>query len=315
MRGPARILLLILSSALLLSSCSAPKAGTPETETATEAGILRPEDDPSVMMPKHGYTLEGSSEVGGRQGVAVSGDFIIVSGSKCLIRYDSDMNEIVRNDDPFEGLERDGNHLGDIDVCDGEIYAGVEFFEDGIGKDIQLAVYDAETLELERTFPFEPESGQTECSGIAVDPERGSVYMCSWVGEESGRYLYEYDLTTGSYKGKIHLQMPPQWIQGIACHEGDIYITADDGNADDDECDHLYRATLIEGQSFATVTLERTFDDVKMQGEIEGLSFDAKNGKLLLLYNRGAVIILGMPSGFYPGYDREISEVYTYSIK
>ena len=50
------------------------------------------------------------------------------------------------------------------------------------------------------------------------------------------------------------------------------------------------------------------------QGEIEGLTFDKELGQLLLLYNRGARIILGMPRGFYDGYDKEISEVFTYQI-
>ncbi len=61
-------------------------------------------------------------------------------------------------------------------------------------------------------------------------------------------------------------------------------------------------------------TLERTFDDVTRQGEIEGLTFDKNNNQLLLLYNRGARIVLGMPKGFYDGYDKEISEVFSYDI-
>ncbi len=111
--------------------------------------------------------------------------------------------------------------------------------------------------------------------------------------------------------GKVHMQMPPQLIQGIAYYKGSIYITADDGNADDKEPDHLYRTTVKDGQTSCIVTLERTFDDVTMQGEIEGLTFDRKNGKLLLLYNRGARIVLC----FYDGYDREISEVFEYEVK
>ena len=139
--------------------------------------------------------------------------------------------------------------------------------------------------------------------------------MCSWVGEESGRYLYKYDLETGVYLGKVHLQMPPQWLQGIAYHDGYLYLTADDGTADDDEPDHLYRTKVIDNRTFCTVTLERTFDDVTRQGEMEGLTFDQENDQLLILYNRGARIILGMPKGFYDGYDREISEVFTYALK
>lgn len=147
---------------------------------------------------------------------------------------------------------------------------------------------------------------------IAIDTDKKIVWMCSWVGEESGRYLYKYDLATGKYLGKVHMQMPPQWIQGIAYYKGSIYITADDGTADDKEPDHLYRTQIKDGDTSCIVTLERTFDDVTLQGEIEGLTFDRRNNSLLLLYNRGARIVLGMPKGFYEGYDREISEVFIY---
>ena len=44
-------------------------------------------------------------------------------------------------------------------------------------------------------------------------------------------------------------------------------------------------------------------------------SFDEKEKRLLLLYNRGARISAGVPEGFYDGYKREISEVFTYDIE
>ena len=62
------------------------------------------------------------------------------------------------------------------------------------------------------------------------------------------------------------------------------------------------------------VTLEKTFDDVIKQGEIEGLTFDEDSRQLLLLYNRGAMITAGMPTGFYDGYSEEIHEVYVYDM-
>ena len=52
--------------------------------------------------------------------------------------------------------------------------------------------------------------------------------------------------------------------------------------------------------------------DFRRTGEIEGLSIDPLTGELIVLANRGARIILGMPKGFYPGYDREIHELYIY---
>ena len=199
-------------------------------------------------------------------------------------------------------------------MYNGELYAGVEYFMDGEASNIQIAVYDARTLEYLRAFPFAPESGQTECSGIAVDPNAGVIWLCSWADGESGRYLYKYDLASGDYLGKIHLQPVPQWIQGVACYEGSLFLTADDGTADDGEPDHLYRVELNPGGTSAAVILERTFDDILLQGEIEGLSFGRENGRLLVLFNRGARIVLGMPQGFYSGYDAEVHEVYAFEM-
>ena len=267
------------------------------------------------MLPAFQYQLNSSVEVEGRQGVCTENGYYWVSGSALLSKYDQDWELVAQNKDPFHGYEIEVNHIGDIDVYNNELYIGAEYFMDGVGTNIQIAVYDGDTLELKRTFPFEPESGQLECSGIAVDPDTRTVWMCSWVGEESGRYLYKYDLDSGAYLGKIHLQMAPQWVQGVAYHDGYLYLTADDGDAENEEPDHLYRTRIEAGVTNCTVALERTFDDVTRQGEIEGLTFDQKNDQLLLLYNRGARIVLGMPQGFYDGYDREISEVFMFKMK
>ena len=179
---------------------------------------------------------------------------------------------------------------------------------------IQVAVYDGDTLKLKRVFPFRADTGQLECSGIAVDPESGTVYMTSWIDDESSKYLYMYDLDTGEYKGKMKMQPSPKWLQGIACHNGILYVTCDDGDADENAPDHMYRIEVSEDKETGRVILEKTFDDVIRQGEIEGLTFDKDRGQLLLLYNRGARIIAGMPSGFYEGYTQELHEVFVYDI-
>jgi outer membrane protein assembly factor BamB len=264
-------------------------------------------------LPTYNYNLVGSFEVKGRQGIATDGDFYYVSGSKALYKYDKTGKLLLANENPFEGYAVASNHIGDIDVFNGEVFVSAENFMDGVGKDIQIAIHDAETLKLKRTFKFEPSSGQEEVSGITVDTDKRTVWMCSWVGEESGRYLYEYSLDTGEYLRKIHLQPVPQWVQGIFYYKGSIYLTADDGTADLDEPDHLYRVDLSD-KSYATVVLEKTFTEVKKQGEIEGLTVDPKTGELLVHFNRGARIVLGMGKGLYPGYTKEISEVYKYKM-
>lgn len=269
-----------------------------------------PEPD---MSPKYTYELKDVMKVDGRQGVACDGKYIYVSCSKVLYKYDMDGKLVLKNDKPFEtGYTKAVNHLGDIDVYNGEIYCGVENFMDGVGKDIQVSVYDANTLKFKRAFPFNEASGQLETSGITVDPVKGTVWMCSWVGEESGRYLYEYDLD-GNYLRKVHLQPVPQWVQGVFYYDGSLFLTADDGTADDNEPDHLYRVD-ISSASYAPVILEKTFTETIKQGEIEGLCVDPSTGDLLVHQNRGARIVLGMTKGMYPGYKSEVHEIYRYKL-
>ena len=92
------------------------------------------------------------------------------------------------------------------------------------------------------------------------------------------------------------------------------YMTADDGTADLGEPDHVYRCRVDLSRTAWPVLPERTLDDVTLQGEVEGISFDRETGRMFVSYNRGAQIVLGMPKGFYDGYDHEISEVFAYDM-
>ena len=114
------------------------------------------------------YQLSSVHPVNGRQGICTDGDCFWVSGSASLTKYDKDWNVIAENTDPFAGYELEVNHIGDIDVWQNELYLGVEYFMDGEGKNIQVAVYDGDTLQLKRVFPFRADTGQLEGSGTAV---------------------------------------------------------------------------------------------------------------------------------------------------
>lgn len=260
------------------------------------------------------YELTEVHPVSGRQGICTEDGSYWVSGSGTLAKYDSSWNLIAENTDPFEEFALEVNHIGDIDVYNNELYLGVEYFMDGKGKNIQVAVYDGDSLELKRVFPFRSDTGQMECSGIAADPYSGTVYMTSWIDDESSEYLYMYDLDTGDYQGKLQMKPAPRWIQGIACFEGGLYVTCDDGDADQNAPDHMYRVDISKDRKSGRVIPEMAFDDVIRQGEIEGLTFDEERRQLLLLYNRGAKIVSGMPTGFYEGYSEEIHEVFVYDI-
>jgi hypothetical protein len=273
--------------------------------------VVAPESDGNLSREPAGYELLRVLEVEGRQGIATDGEYYFVSGSTALYVYSKEGEQIAVNDDPFADLEKPANHIGDISVHDGELFAGIEWFVDGRGQDIQIAVYDAQSLEYKKSVFWEPESGQVEVSALAVDAETGLVWMTDWV---DGTYVYRYDITTDSYAGKLHLRPVPQWQQGIAVFEGALYITADDGDAELDEADNLWRVPAETEATAAYVTHVRAFDDFRQVGEIEGIAFDREAGEMLVLANRGKRIVLGMPKGLYPGYEREIHEVYVYRI-
>ena len=260
----------------------------------------------TVSVLDSDFRLDHVLEVEGRQGVATDGNFYYISGSTALYKYDMEGNLIAKNESPFKDLRLECNHIGDIDEYDGELYAGCEFFLDGVGKNIQTAIYDAATLEYKRSIQWVPESGQVECCGLAVDRDSQEVWMADWV---QGSELYCYDLKTGKYLRNITLSPAPRLQQGIYCVDGQMLISCDDGDAEKGEPDNLYKADLKTGE----VTLFRSMDDFILTGETEGLTMNPKNGSLVVMSNRGARIILGMPKGFYPGYDREIHNIYIYT--
>jgi 5-oxoprolinase (ATP-hydrolysing) subunit C len=267
-------------------------------------------DDEGRWSPS-AYKLNEVIKVQGRQGVACDRQHYYVSGSKALYKYTKKGKLVASNVEPFKDWAPDLNHLGDIDYYNEEIYAGAEKFSEGRGWDIQIAIFDAKTLKYKRSIPFNKDSGQVEVCGITIDPIRKVAWMADWC---NGRYLYQYDLSTEKYIGRTHLFPVPQYQQGIFFYKGDIFITADDGDADQNESDHLYRINANPASTSARVKLERTFNKVTREGEIEGLCFDVSKYQLVVLFNRGTRVVEGIPKGFYPGYDKEISELYVYGL-
>ncbi|MCM1347836.1 MAG: hypothetical protein NC338_00365 [Firmicutes bacterium] len=293
------------------------------------------------------YRLKRVIEIPGRQGVACDGKYYFVSDTKALYKLDKDGNVVHVNREPFKNPEV-ANHFGDIDYHNGEIYCGLEKFEYGRGKNISVAIYDANTLQWKRNLPWSPESGQVEVSGLAVDRDRNMVWMSDWV---DSRYVYCYDLSTGAYHTKMQCQPAPYWCQGIYITDGKMLFSADDGEAQYNIPDNLYVVELDEvpftglvdgeepkkdtpfsveidvlgkpvmrkgkvagGAMKGKVRHFREMGDFKRAGEIEGLAIDPSNGDLLVVNNRGTKIVLGMSQGPLTdeGYDREIHELYIY---
>lgn len=246
-----------------------------------------------------------------------------VSCSKVLYKYDKEGKLILKNDKPFEGLALESNHFGDIDIWNGELYCGIEYFMDGRGKNIQIAIYDAATLKFKRALNWNPASGQVEASGLAVDRVRNMVWISDWV---DSRYVYCYSLETGKYYTKMQCRPTPYWCQGIFIADNTLLFTADDGESTFHIADCIYKADISDvpytgikngeaaGAMPGRLELFREMTDFRRAGEIEGLSIDPVNDDLGVLNNRGVQIILGMPKGPFKeeGYTEEVCELYVY---
>lgn len=264
-------------------------------------------------ITKFKFTLHKTTEVDGRQGVCVDKDNYYVSGSKELFKYSRDGKLLLKNSSPFKDIKMEINHFGDIDIYNGRIYSGIEYFKDGVGVNQCIGIYNTEKLELEKVIILDAATEQKEVSGIAIDAKHNLFWLTDWT---DGNCVYKYDLETGNYLGKIIFNPAAKFQQGVLAIDNYLLVTSDDGDAETGESDNLY-AIVKNGSSVKTqipVCIKK-FNDVKREGEIEGLTYDPYADELLVLFNRGARIIKGMPKGFYEGYEKEIHEIYHYKIK
>ena len=201
------------------------------------------------------YRLKKVVEVPGRQGIAADKDFFYVSDTRGLYKYDHNWNLVQKrvqtkdkngkfidplfnNPDPAKG---GANHFGDIDVFDGKIYTGNEYFNLGRGVNISVDIYDAKTLQYVESIPWRPESGQVEVSGVAVDRERNLVWLSDWV---DSRYVYAYSLETKQYYTKVQCRPEPYWCQGIFIVDGTMLLAADDGESTYHIADNVYKMDI-----------------------------------------------------------------------
>lgn len=275
--------------------------------------IIYPQFAATDSIENYEFMLNKITRVEGRQGIAVDSASYYVSGSKELFKYDRHGKLIVKNTEPFKNIEAAVNHFGDIDCYAGKIYTPLEYFKDGVGINFRIGIYNAATLEFEKAIVIDTATGQKEASGISVDVYNNVIWMSDWT---DGSSVFKYDLNTGKYLGKILLLPKTMWQQGVLALKNYLLITSDDGDAEVNEADNLYAVNKnIENQDAVKPVSIKVFDDIKRQGEIEGLTYDIYSNELLVLFNRGAKIIKGMPKGFYEGYDKEIHEVYHYTIK
>jgi hypothetical protein len=244
---------------------------------AMDAFIRQVDDERWSELPSHD-TFTGTTALGRGQGVATDGTFWYFSGTYSVEKTDAQFNSLGSASIPIAQYLADGsNHIGDIDVYNGTLYAPLE---DGSAyQHPKVSLVDTATLTFGTKYSI-PQSLQTKgVPWIAVDPARGFAYLAEW---DPTTQLNRFTLGTLAYVDSLPLTMPAGQtlgrIQGAKVFEGALYLSTDDAGKT------IYKLNLETG------TVLKLFGLTGI-GEEEGLAFWARpDGSLMHTLNVGTGI-------------------------
>jgi hypothetical protein len=203
------------------------------------------------------------------QGVANDGTSWFFSGTTGLDRTNASFASTTKNvlAIPVALALGGSDHIGDIDVWNGTLYAPIE---DKKYEAPKVVLFDAASLDAGQVFDI-PQSLQTKgVPWIAVDGPRGVAYMAEW---DPTPELHVFDLATMAYQHAIPLVTatgtPIGRIQGGKVYKGALYLSSDDA------AKTIYKVHLATGTVIQLFALNEDM-------ELEGLSFGARpDGSLL----------------------------------
>ena len=225
-------------------SSSEPNTAPPSSVATTTTTTL-----PPTLAPK---PVEVVVDPIFRQGVAKTSAGWVFSFNDGLYLTDEafTITKRVQPAVPAPWKAKGFNHLGDIDVVDGVLYAPLE--QPSRAGTQAMLQYDAATL----TFQSGVEVAQHHASFVTVDD--GIAYSADFF---SDRALTRYDVTQ-KWKPLAPLALSKRIdrIQGADIHEGFAYLSTDDAT------DGVYRVDLETGKVLKLGALPRP-----VEGEGEGI--------------------------------------------
>jgi len=221
---------------------------------AVISGVITPLITAMLLVATPNVQLKSQQRLPTRlnQGVARFNGGWIFSGTNVLTRVDSGLRVLTENDSPIPHAwaAKGYQHVGDVDVVDGVLYAPYEQPDFNAGHKV-TARYDPTTLQ----FLDAVELPQHENSFVAVDAATMTAYSMDHFDGDS---LLRYQLPSWTPLPPLRMSTTLHKTQGGAVARGAIWIsTSDDGN-------HVYRVDLASGHVDRTAALGAT-------GEGEGV--------------------------------------------
>jgi hypothetical protein len=203
-----------------------------------DAASSPPASTVTTVAPDLTATVVGETVVSPayRQGIArVDGGWIF-SLNNALFRTDDALVETatVTQAIPDEYAARGFNHVGDIDVEDGVLYAALEQEDKKQGTQV-MAWYDAATMAFQGAIDV----AQHHNSFVTVDPDTGIAYSMDRFG---GKALLRYDTRRGWRRLRpLRMSAHVDRVQGGDVRDGAVWLSTDD------ETDGVYRVDLQTG--------------------------------------------------------------------
>ena len=263
--------------ALMLAACSSPSTPKPapaaDTVTIADSGA----DVTVDMAAEVSATEVSSAEVSAptwtathsaehavslfySQGVARVPDGWIFSASGGLWRTDEQFNELVARELPLPAtLTALGfNHIGDIDVAAGLLYAALEQPNTGLNQQA-VARFDPKTLQYVDHVLLP----QHEASFLSVDEPTMIAYLCDHYSDDT---MLRYDVAAGwKPLSPLPMSRKVEHIQGADVALGALWLSAED------EVHGIYRVDLVSGEVVQVGSVGRLVKTGIFVPEVEGI--------------------------------------------
>ncbi len=192
-----------------------------------------------------------------------------------LWRTDEQFNQLVEKINPLPQtlLDQGYGHIGDIDMADGKLYAGLEQGDFSTGKQA-VAWFDPQTL----AFLGSHDLAQHENPCLCIDEATLIAYTPD---RYHGTEIRRYDVKNGwAPLPSLTLSRQLDAMQGVDVANGALWFSCDD------EVHGLYRADLATGETRQIGTIGRMAAVGTILPEVEGIDASpTANGLLHTLTN------------------------------
>ncbi len=169
-----------------------------------------------------------SPDTNSHQGYTTDGIFHYTFDTGTIYKRNNDSTWSVNVSNNHAAADAGINHLGDGDYYDGKLYiATVNWSGCGVGQwnTPQISIFNATDLSFIGNINVSAQ--EYDPAGLVVVPEDNAIYVVDYCVSD---YLWKYNLTDGSYVGKVLLNPTLSHLQGITYKEGVFYVTQDADN-------------------------------------------------------------------------------------